>query len=72
MKKLITSFDAKYERFGYINLSDEYECDKCGNKRICVVIDSSMDEYGPGKVCVQCIKESFDEYCEENIKEKIC
>lgn len=72
MDKLITGFEAKYERFGYIKLSDEHECDCCGNKRICVVIDSSMDEYGPGKVCTQCIDDVLGQYFEELTKEKIC
>jgi len=72
MHKQITGFEAKYDRFGYINLSDEYECDCCGNKRICVVIDSSMDEYGPGKVCTQCIDDVLSKYFEEFTKEKIC
>jgi hypothetical protein len=56
MEKHIGSFKAKYDRFGYIKIAEDCICDVCGaDRQTCIVIDSSMDEYGPGKICKFCI-----------------
>lgn len=62
MKETITKFVSSYDRSGYIALSDEHECDCCGNKRLCIEIDSSGDEYGPGKICLQCVNDALVKY----------
>lgn len=68
MEQTITGFEAKYDRFGYIKLSDDYVCDKCGLPGVCIVIDSSMDEYGPGKICIECVEESLERYYDGSSK----
>ncbi len=59
MQELAT-FEAMYCRTGTIIL-DEGECDVCGASAPCICVDSSMDEYGPGCICQECVDKAFSE-----------
>lgn len=38
---------------------DEAECGACGNQTLCLLTDSSDDEYGPVRLCQSCITAMF-------------
>lgn len=60
MKSESKTFKAAYARTGMIWI-DEGECDVCKNKITCLLVDSSEDEYGPGRICLECVNEMFQE-----------
>ena len=61
MKKI--EFDSEYGRTGFIWM-ELSPCHVCGEKSMCLNIDSSEDEYGPGIICKKCVEKMFDEASE--------
>jgi len=57
----ICEFEASYGYTGYINIKTTF-CDCCKEKLVCICIDSSEDEYGPGCICKICILKNFEKY----------
>lgn len=58
--RLITTFEANYERTGTINVGTG-TCHVCSNVTDVTSIDSSEDEYGPGCICKDCVMKGFGE-----------
>lgn len=52
-------FKALWDRRGTIYI-DVQKCDACHKEEMCLCIDSSEEEYGPGCVCKQCVLELFE------------
>jgi len=57
----ICEFEASHSRTGYINIETTI-CDCCKEELVCICIDSSEDEYGPGCICKRCILKSFEKH----------
>lgn len=51
---------AKYSRRRYAWV-ETGQCHGCGHERACIATDSSMDEYGPVRLCRSCVDGFFDD-----------
>ena len=60
MIKLPIKFKALWERVGIIDI-DVATCDVCNEETLCLVIDSSAEEYGPGRICKDCANSLFEQ-----------
>ena len=60
-------YPAGHNRTGQIWLEQE-ECDVCGEYKVCIAIDSSEEEYGPGHICQACAEQMFQE---NNTEERV-
>jgi len=49
----IVTFDAAYDRTGTISAELD-TCHRCKQEKLCISIDSSDGEYGPGNICLEC------------------
>jgi hypothetical protein len=58
--KLIAEWDSAYGRKGTIRLA-LHECHVCRQAKICLLIDSSEKEYGPGAICADCANNAFSQ-----------
>lgn len=54
----IIKFDALYSRIGTMFIT-HFKCDVCRKEKKVLGVDSSMEEYGPGYICMGCIKDLF-------------
>lgn len=52
------TFNAKWNRAGTIKL-ERRRCNGCRKRKLCLCIDSSEGEYGPGCICQDCVNELF-------------
>ena len=59
-RKLIAEWDASYSRKGTIEIGDA-TCNVCGRDKVCLMIDSSEEEYGPGAICADCVSRAFQQ-----------
>ena len=48
-------FKAGYNRRGRIWIEKSAFCESCKEDKVCLAVDSSEDEYGPGFICAECI-----------------
>ena len=67
MKLLVKTFKAGYGRTGEIWV-ENLGCSVCLELKVCLVMDSSEDEYGPGSICQDCINKSFQDAANYTIK----
>ncbi len=60
---IVAQFDANYGRKGKIALVNS-RCLLCKEAKMVLLVDSSEEEYCPGRICLSCIEKAFKFYGE--------